>query len=553
MKARQREEEILMNKEKKSAEGMIRILKLVWKEYKVHVIFVIIGILGSAIATVQGSLFLEELIDSYIAPLLTAADPDFGPLITALMQLAGIYLAGVACSYMYNRIMVNVSQGTMRKVRRMLFDRMESLPIRYFDTHSHGDIMSIYTNDTDTLRQFLSQSITQVVNSAVTIISVFCAMVMVSVPLTVVTLVMVAAMLFVTRKVAGLSSRYFVKQQNDLGTVNGYIEEMMGGQKVVKVFCHEDKSLEDFRKVNGNLMDSARKANTYGNILMPVIAQLGNVSYVVCAVVGAALALNGYTGLTLGMLVSFLTLNKNFNQPFAQVSQQINSVVMAMAGIGRIFELMDEEPEKDEGYVQLVNAQRFPDGSVTETEKRTGLWAWKHYHKADNTTTYVELKGDIVLDGVDFGYTDDKMVLQDTHLFTGTIMENIRYGKLDATDEECIAAAKLANADGFIHMLPEGYDTVITGDGGSLSQGQRQLLAIARAAVADPPVLILDEATSSIDTHTEELVQKGMDSLMRGRTAFVIAHRLRTIEGCDSVYQLRDGKIMNIRQEVLQD
>ena len=542
-----------MNKEKKSAEGMIRILKLVWKEYKVHVIFVIIGILGSAIATVQGSLFLEELIDSYIAPLLTAADPDFGPLITALMQLAGIYLAGVACSYMYNRIMVNVSQGIMRKVRRMLFDRMESLPIRYFDTHSHGDIMSIYTNDTDTLRQFLSQSITQVVNSAVTIISVFCAMVMVSVPLTVVTLVMVAAMLFVTRKVAGLSSRYFVKQQNDLGTVNGYIEEMMGGQKVVKVFCHEDKSLEDFRKVNGNLMDSARKANTYGNILMPVIAQLGNVSYVVCAVVGAALALNGYTGLTLGMLVSFLTLNKNFNQPFAQVSQQINSVVMAMAGIGRIFELMDEEPEKDEGYVQLVNAQRFPDGSVTETEKRTGLWAWKHYHKADNTTTYVELKGDIVLDGVDFGYTDDKMVLQDTHLFTGTIMENIRYGKLDATDEECIAAAKLANADGFIHMLPEGYDTVITGDGGSLSQGQRQLLAIARAAVADPPVLILDEATSSIDTHTKELVQKGMDSLMRGRTAFVIAHRLRTIEGCDSVYQLRDGKIMNIRQEVLQD
>ncbi|MFQ7309732.1 MAG: ABC transporter ATP-binding protein [Mediterraneibacter sp.] len=542
-----------MNKEKKSAEGMIRILKLVWKEYKVHVIFVIIGILGSAIATVQGSLFLEELIDSYIAPLLTAADPDFGPLITALMQLAGIYLAGVACSYMYNRIMVNVSQGIMRKVRRMLFDRMESLPIRYFDTHSHGDIMSIYTNDTDTLRQFLSQSITQVVNSAVTIISVFCAMVMVSVPLTVVTLVMVAAMLFVTRKVAGLSSRYFVKQQNDLGTVNGYIEEMMGGQKVVKVFCHEDKSLEDFRKVNGNLMDSARKANTYGNILMPVIAQLGNVSYVVCAVVGAALALNGYTGLTLGMLVSFLTLNKNFNQPFAQVSQQINSVVMAMAGIGRIFELMDEEPEKDEGYVQLVNAQRFPDGSVTETEKRTGLWAWKHYHKADNTTTYVELKGDIVLDGVDFGYTDDKMVLQDTHLFTGTIIENIRYGKLDATDEECIAAAKLANADGFIHMLPEGYDTVITGDGGSLSQGQRQLLAIARAAVADPPVLILDEATSSIDTHTEELVQKGMDSLMRGRTAFVIAHRLRTIEGCDSVYQLRDGKIMNIRQEVLQD
>lgn len=597
-----------MSNEKRNADGMKRILSLVWKEYRLHIIIVIAGILGSALATVQGSLFLEKLIDNYIAPLLMAEDPDFGPLAAALLQLAAIYLAGVICSYLYNRIMVNVSQGTMRKVRRMLFERMESLPVRYFDTHAHGDIMSVYTNDTDTLRQFLSQSIPQVINSAVSIVSIFCAMVMVSVPLTIVAIMMVVAMLLVTQKVAGLSGRYFVKQQKDLGKVNGYIEEMMGGQKVIKVFCHEEKSLEEFRKVNGELMDSARKANAYGNILMPVIMQLGNISYVVCAVIGAVMAMNGYTGLTLGMLVSFLTLNKNFNQPFAQISQQINSVIMAMAGIDRICELMDEEPESDEGYVTLVNARRLEDGSVVEAEKRTGIWAWKHYHKADGTTTYVELKGDIVMDGVDFGYTAEKMVLhdirlyanegekiafvgstgagkttitnlinrfydiqdgkirydgininkirkpdlrrslgivlQDTHLFTGTIMENIRYGKLDATEEECIAAAQLANADGFIRMLPEGYNTVITGDGGSLSQGQRQLIAIARAAVADPPVLILDEATSSIDTHTEEFVQKGMDSLMKGRTTFVIAHRLSTVRNADCIMVLEKGRII---------
>ena len=588
--------------------GMGRILKLVWKSYPAAMIVVFLGILGSALAMVQGSLFLEDLIDDYIKPILSASTADYQPLFWALVKLACIYLIGILCSYLYNRIMVNVSQGTMRKVRRMLFDRMESLPIRYFDTHFHGDIMSVYTNDTDTLRQFISQSMPQLVNSIVSIVSIFCAIVMVSVPLTVITVLMVCVMLFAMQKVAGLSGTYFVKQQNDLGALNGFIEEMMSGQKVVKVFCHEEKSLSDFRRVNGQLRQSARKANLYGNILMPVVTQLGNVSYVICAVVGAILALNGYGGLTLGMLVSFLTLNKNFNQPFTQISQQINSVIMARAGVERIYALLDEEPEKDEGYVELVNAQRLADGSVTETEKCTGLWAWKHYHKADNTTTYEELKGDIQMEDVDFGYTDEKMVLhnitlyahegqkiafvgstgagkttitnlinrfyeiqdgkirydginigkikkpdlrrslgvvlQDTHLFTGTIMDNIRYGELDATDEECIAAARLANADGFIRMLPDGYQTVISGDGGSLSQGQRQLLAIARAAVADPPVLILDEATSSIDTHTEALVQKGMDSLMKGRTTFVIAHRLSTVRNADCIMVLEQGRIV---------
>lgn len=587
---------------------MGRILKLVWKEYKIQVILVVAGILGSALATTRGSLFLEELIDGYITPLLESGKPDFAPLAGALAQLAVIYGIGALCSYLYNRLMVTVSQGTMRTVRKRLFDQMETLPVRYFDTHSHGDIMSVYTNDTDTLRQFLSQSMPQLVNSLITIVSIFCAMVMVSIPLTVLTVLMVAVMLFVTKKAAALSGRYFIKQQEDLGKVNGCIEEMMSGQKVVKVFCHEQKALEGFRRVNENLRDSAEKANTYGNILMPVIMQIGNASYVICAVAGAVMALNGTAGLTLGMLVSFLTLNKNFNQPFGQVSQQLNSVIMAMAGISRICELLDEEPEQDNGYVLLVNAKRLPDGSVTETEERNGIWAWKHYHKADGTTTYVELKGDIVMDGVDFGYTDDKMVLhdirlyadegqkiafvgstgagkttitnllnrfydiqdgkicydgininkikkqdlrrslgmvlQDTHLFTGTIMDNIRYGRLDATDEACIEAARLANADGFIRMLPDGYDTVITGDGSSLSQGQRQLIAIARAAVADPPVLILDEATSSIDTHTEELVQKGMDSLMKGRTTFVIAHRLSTVRDSDCIMVLENGRII---------
>lgn len=585
-----------------------RLLKMVWKDYKVSILLVVLGILGSALATVRGTLFLQTLIDDYIIPLTKADEPDFGPLASALFRIVGIYLIGILCSFGYNRIMVNVGQGTMRNIRKQLFNHMESLPIRYFDTHAHGDIMSIYTNDTDTLRQFISQSLPQLVNGVVTIASIFFAMITLNVPLTIVTLAMVGVMLFVAQKAAILCSKYFIKQQMNLGKVNGYIEEMMSGQKVVKVFCYEKNSLAEFRKVNEELRDSAQKANTYGNILMPVIMQIGNVGYVICAIAGAGLALNGYSGLTIGMLVSFLTLNKNFNQPFGQISQQINSVVMAMAGIERIFNLLDEEPETDNGYVTLVNVKRDLSGQLTESNERTGLWAWKHYHKADDSTTYTELKGDIVMDGVDFGYTDEKMVLhdirlyanegqkiafvgstgagkttitnlinrfydiqdgkirydgininkirkedlrrslgvvlQDTHLFTGTIMDNIRYGNLDATDEACMEAAKLANADGFIRMLPEGYQTQITGDGGSLSQGQRQLLAIARAAVADPLVLILDEATSSIDTRTEELVQSGMDQLMKGRTTFVIAHRLSTVRNADCIMVLEQGRII---------
>ncbi|XCP85931.1 ABC transporter ATP-binding protein [Roseburia hominis] len=600
-----------MNRKKgmvSGAESTGRLLKMVWKDYKVAILLVVLGILGSALATVRGTLFIQTLIDDYIIPLTKVDEPDFGPLAKALFQIAGIYFIGILCSFMYNRIMVNVGQGTMRNIRKQLFDHMESLPIRYFDTHAHGDIMSIYTNDTDTLRQFISQSLPQLVNSIVTIASVFLAMITLNVPLTIVTLAMVGVMLFVAQKAAILCSKYFIKQQINLGKVNGYIEEMMSGQKVVKVFCYEKNSLANFRKVNEELRDSAQKANTYGNILMPVIMQTGNVSYVICAIAGAGLALNGYSGLTIGMLVSFLTLNKNFNQPFGQISQQINSVVMAMAGIERIFDLLDEEPETDNGYVTLVNVKRDLAGQLRESNERTGLWAWKHYHKADDSITYKELKGDIVMDGVDFGYTDEKMVLhdirlyanegqkvafvgstgagkttitnlinrfydiqdgkirydgininkirkedlrrslgvvlQDTHLFTGTIMDNIRYGNLGATDEACVEAAKLANADGFIRMLPEGYQTQITGDGGSLSQGQRQLLAIARAAVADPPVLILDEATSSIDTRTEELVQSGMDQLMKGRTTFVIAHRLSTVRNADCIMVLEQGRII---------
>ncbi len=588
--------------------GTGRLMRMIWGSYKIAIFFVVIGILGSALATVRGTLFLQTLIDDYIIPLTQTEVPDFKPLASALFRIAVIYLTGILCSYMYNRIMVNVGQGTMRNIRKQLFNHMESLPVRYFDTHAHGDIMSVYTNDTDTLRQFISLSLPQLMNSIVTIVSIFFAMITLNIPLTILALLMVGIMLFVTQKAAVLCSKYFIEQQMNLGKVNGYIEEMMEGQKVVKVFCHEKNSLADFRKVNEELRGSAQKANTYGNILMPVIMQIGNVSYVICAIVGAGLALNGYGGLTLGMLVSFLTLNKNFNQPFGQISQQINSVVMAMAGIGRIFALMDEKPETDNGYVTLVNAKKDPTGKIGENNDRTGIWAWKHYHKADDTTTFTELKGDIVMDGVDFGYTDKKMVLhdinlfankgqkiafvgstgagkttitnlinrfydiqdgkirydgininkirkkdlrrslgvvlQDTHLFSGTIMDNICYGNLDASEEACIRAAKLANADGFIRMLPEGYQTQITGDGGSLSQGQRQLLAIARAAVADPPVLILDEATSSIDTRTEELVQKGMDQLMKGRTTFVIAHRLSTVRNADCIMVLEQGRII---------
>ena len=588
--------------------GMKKIFQLLFSEYKWHLLFVLLGILGSALATVKGTLFLQTLIDDYITPLISSDSPDFAPLIHALLTMAGIYGIGLICSFAYNRIMVNVGQGTMRKVRTQLFTHMESLPIKYFDTHAHGDIMSVYTNDTDTLRQFVGISLPQLLNSFISIISVFVSMIILNIPLTILTVAMVIVMLFSTRIIAGKSGKYFARQQQHLGEVNGYIEEMMGGQKVIKVFCHEEESLKDFRKKNEQLRDSSDKANGYANILMPVIVQLGNVSYVLCAIAGATLALNGYTGLTIGTLISFLTLNKSFNQPFGQISQQLNSVIMAQAGIDRIYTILDEIPETDEGHVTLVDASIDKDGHITESDKHTGKWAWKDTNPSTGETTFEELRGDIVFKDVDFGYTDEKMVLhninlfahegqkiafvgstgagkttitnlinrfydiqngsikydgidistikkadlrrslgivlQDTHLFTGTVMDNIRYGRLNATDEECIAAAKLANANGFIEHLPDGYNTFLTGDGANLSQGQRQLIAIARAAVADPPVLILDEATSSIDTRTEELVQKGMDGLMKGRTTFVIAHRLSTVKNSDCIMVLEQGNII---------
>ena len=588
--------------------AMGRVLGLMLKNYKFPFFMVVVCILGSALATLRGTLFMQSLIDDYIAPLTRAQTPDYSDLAAALVAVAITYGIGILCAYAYNRIMVNISQGTMRNLRVALFQHMESLPIRYFDTHAHGDIMSVYTNDVDTLRQLISQSIPQVINSGVTIVTSFASMFILDIPLTIITLVVIGVMVFATSKIAAKSSTYFARQQKDLGAVNGYIEEMMDGQKVVKVFCHEDKSLEQFRKLNDELRESADKANTFSNISMPVNANLGNISYVLCAVVGAVLALNGYLGLTLGALVSFLTLNKNSTHPVSQISQQLGSISMAMAGAQRIFDLMDEQPEEDNGYVELVNVKENADGTLSETSERTDVWAWKHPHKADGSVTYKKLEGDITFDDVDFGYEDGKiilhniklyatpgqkiafvgstgagkttitnlinrfydiadgkirydgininkikkadlrrslgMVLQDTHLFTGTVMDNIRYGRLDATDEECVAAAKLANADGFIRRLPDGYQTVLTGDGANLSQGQRQLLAIARAAVADPPVLILDEATSSIDTRTETLVQQGMDSLMVGRTTFVIAHRLSTVKNADCIMVLEQGRII---------
>ncbi|HIV93020.1 MAG TPA: ABC transporter ATP-binding protein/permease [Candidatus Eisenbergiella stercoravium] len=587
---------------------MGRVFGYMLQSYKFSFILVVLCIIGSALATLQGTLFMQSLIDDYIVPLTQMEQPDFSPLAGALFKVGCIYAAGILCAYTYNRIMVNVSQGTMRSLRVELFEHMESLPIRYFDTHAHGDIMSVYTNDVDTLRQLFSQSIPQLVNSAVTIVTTFVSMFLLDLPLTIITLAMICIMLLVTSRIAGKSAVYFTRQQKDLGAVNGYIEEMMNGQKVVKVFCHEQKSLEQFRALNEQLRDSAEKANIFSSITMPVNGNLGNISYVLCAVVGAFLALNGYLGLTLGTLVSFLTLNKNSTQPVSQISQQTNSIVMAMAGAQRIFDLLDEAPEEDNGYVELVNAKENPDGSLSETTERTGLWAWRHPHKAEGTVTYTKLAGDVTFNDVDFGYTPEKivlhnirlyatpgqkiafvgstgagkttitnlinrfydiadgkirydgininkikkpdlrrslgMVLQDTHLFTGTVMDNIRYGRLDAAEEECIAAAKLANADGFIRRLPEGYQTVLTGDGSNLSQGQRQLLSIARAAVADPPVLILDEATSSIDTRTEALVQEGMDRLMKGRTTFVIAHRLSTVKNADCIMVLEQGRII---------
>lgn len=585
-----------------------RVLKTMLKNYKGSFVIVVICILGSALATLRGTLFMQTLIDDYIVPMTKTQNPDFSGLAGALLSLAVTYGIGILCAYGYNRIMVNISQGTMRELRIQLFTHMESLPIRYFDTHAHGDIMSVYTNDVDTLRQLISQSIPQVINSSVTIVTTLISMLVLDIPLTVVTLAMVGVMIFTASKLGGMSAVYYEKQQKDLGTVNGYIEEMMQGQKVVKVFCHEEKSLEQFRKLNEELRESANNANKFANIMMPVNANLGNISYVICAVIGGVLALGGYLGLTLGTLVSFLTLNKNFTQPVTQISQQMNSIIMAMAGAERIFRMLDEKPEEDNGYVELVNAEELSDGTIRESKERTGLWAWKHPHKAEGTVTYTKLEGAVTFNDVDFGYEDDKivlhnikmyaepgqkiafvgstgagkttitnlinrfydiqdgkirydnininkikkgdlrrslgMVLQDTHLFTGTVLENIRYGKLDATDEECICAAKLANADGFIRHLPEGYQTVLTGDGANLSQGQRQLLAIARAAVADPPALILDEATSSIDTRTEAMVQEGMDRLMKGRTTFVIAHRLSTVKNSDCIMVLEQGRII---------
>lgn len=585
-----------------------RLFAYILQNYKFSCLAVVIGIIVSVLTTLCATLFMQRLIDDYILPLTQEAVPDFSPLAQALVSLAAVLSAGIVCAYGYNRIMVNVSQGTMKKIRVELFSNMESLPIKYFDTHAHGDIMSVYTNDVDTLRQLIGQSFPQLINSSIMLVSTFVSMIVLNIPLTLISLLMVAVMLFVTSKLGRLSARYFMQQQNDLGKVNGYIEEMMEGQKVVKVFCHEEKSIEQFRVLNRKLRESANNANKIANITMPINANLGNISYVLCAVSGAILALNGFTGLTLGTLVAFLNLNKSFTQPVTQISQQINSIVMALAGADRAFCMMDEKPETDEGYVELVNAKENADGSLQETEEKTGLWAWKHPHQADGTTSYIKLEGDVTFDGVDFGYNDQKMVLQDikmfatpgqkiafvgstgagkttitnlinrfydiqdgkirydgininkikkpdlrhslgivlqdTHLFTGTVMENIRYGRLDATDSECIAAAKLANAHGFIKRLPDGYQTMLTGDGSNLSQGQRQLLAIARAAVADPPVLILDEATSSIDTRTEALVQKGMDALMYGRTSFVIAHRLSTVRNADCIMVLEQGRII---------
>lgn len=584
-----------------------RLMKYVMKSYMVQWILVLILIFVSVLANVQGTMFMKRLIDDYITPMLTASQPDFGPLALAIGQVAAFYLVGVAATFAYNRIMVYVTQGTLRSLRDDLFAHMEMLPIKYFDTNAHGNIMSVYTNDIDTLRQMVSQSIPQIVNSVITVVSVFVSMLILNIPLTFVTLAMVGIMLFCTKKLAGQSGKYFVSQQKNLGAVNGYIEEMMDGQKVVKVFCHEEETLERFKELNDKLFDSSDRANSFANMLGPVNTQLGNISYVVCAIVGGILALSGFGGFTLGGLASFLTFNKSFNGPINQVSQQLNAIVMALAGAERVFRMLDEKPEDDEGYVTLVNVTN-EGGKIRESEKRTGQWAWKHVHQADNTVDYVELKGDVEFEDVNFGYNDEKIVLhdvnlfakpgqkiafvgstgagkttitnlinrfydiqegkirydginigkirkndlrrslgivlQDTHLFTGTVAENIRFGKLDATDEEVVAAARLANADSFIQRLPQGYDTVLKGDGANLSQGQRQLLAIARAAIADPPVLILDEATSSIDTRTERIVQDGMDKLMKGRTTFVIAHRLSTVRNSDCIMVLEQGHII---------
>ena len=595
---------------KNPGELFLRLMKYVLKDYKFHCISVVVLIVVSVLCNVQGTMFMKNLIDEYITPFLLSDNPNFTPLAHAIAKVAAFYALGVLATFGYNRLMVNVTQGTLRNLRNDLFSHMEKLPIKYFDTHAHGDIMSVYTNDIDTLRQMISQSMPQLLNSGITIVSVFISMLILSIPLTIVTMIMVGIMVFCSKKSAGQSGAYFAKQQKDLGTVNGYIEEMMNGQKVVKVFCHEEENMQNFKKLNDELYISADRANTFANFLGPINAQIGNISYVICAIVGGVLALGKVGGFTLGGLASFLTFNKSFSMPINQISMQMNAIVMAMAGADRIFRLMDEKEELDEGYVTLVNAKE-EDGKLTECEERTERWAWKHTHQNDGSVDYVEVKGEVVFNGVDFGYNDEKIVLhdiklyakpgqkiafvgstgagkttitnlinrfydiqdgkirydgininkikkadlrrslgivlQDTHLFTGTVRDNIRFGKLDATDEEIVAAAKLANADSFIRRLPDGYDTMLTGDGANLSQGQRQLLSIARAAVANPPVLILDEATSSIDTRTESIVQKvqdGMDKLMHGRTTFVIAHRLSTVRNSDCIMVLEQGRII---------
>ena len=595
-------------KSKNPKKTLKRLFGILWKDYKLSIVVVIISIAISSLTGVIGNLFLQRLIDDYILPFLGESNPSFAPLLHALLVMAGIYYMGTVATFLYARIMISITQGVLKEIRDKMFAHMEKLPIKYFDTHAHGDIMSCYTNDTDTLRQMISQSIPQMMSSSITIVSTFVSMLILSVPLTLLIVLMVLCMVYVVRFIGGRSGMYFIRQQKSLGALNGYIEEMMEGQKVVKVFCHEEESKEKFYRLNDELFDSAKNAHTFANILMPVMANLGNINYVLTLAVGSILAINGVGHLTLGALASFLQLTRSFNMPITQVSQQFNSIIMALAGAERIFDLLDEAEEVDHGYVTLVNVIEEADGTLKESKERTGIWAWKHPHKAEGTITYKKLEGDVILDGVDFGYDDEKIVLhdvkmyanpgqkiafvgatgagkttitnlinrfydiqdgkirydgininkikkpdlrrslgivlQDTHLFTGTIADNIRYGKLDATDEEVIAAAKLANAHYFITKLPQGYHTMLKGDGTSLSQGERQLLAIARAAIADPPVLILDEATSSIDTRTETIVQNGMDRLMKGRTVFVIAHRLSTIKNSDVIMVLEQGRII---------
>ena len=595
-------------RENESMKVISRVIRYMLHYYKYPFVLVIVCILINAVTTVIGATFPQTLVDDYITPMLANGSKDFSGLAADLVRLACIMGIGVIAAYTYNRIMVNVSQGTMLHLRDDLFRRMEALPIKYFDTHAHGDIMSVYTNDVDTLRQLLSQSIPQIINSVITMAATLVTMIVLNPVLTVISILTAAVMLLVTSNFSKLSGKYYIRQQIDLGAVDGFIEEMLDGQKVVKIFCHEEAAMKDFHEVNERLRESTDKANRYANLLMPINANIGWISYALVAILGAILGINGLAGVTIGTVVTFVGLNKSFTNPITQVSQQINFVVNAAAGAHRVFDLMDQEPEADDGYVELVNAKEDENGNLTESPTRTNLWAWKHPHKAEGTVTYTKQEGSVVFDDVDFGYDDDKivlhnislyaepgqkiafvgatgagkttitnlinrfydiadgkirydgvninkikkpdlrrslgMVLQDTHLFTGTVMENIRYGKLDATDEECIKAAKLANADGFIRRLPDGYDTMLTGDGSNLSQGQRQLLAIARAAVADPPALILDEATSSIDTRTEKLVQAGMDALMQGRTTFVIAHRLSTVKNSDCIMVMEQGRII---------